>query len=100
LTTDATVIDSEVCAFVVDAIEYLERNDFTGIVQIGFRLIRTMDGTKGVYVWLDSTSANHAIPVKLVEMARAEHCRIDIISIDRVGLKHQMNAVEADDATG
>jgi hypothetical protein len=93
-----TRADEEVLSFVVAAISYLERNDFTAITQIGLRLIRAMDGGRGVYVWLDSTASHHAIPTKLIEMAHVEHCRIDIISIKGAGLMHQMNAVEADDA--
>jgi hypothetical protein len=94
-TSDATRQDAEVFAFVIAAIEYLERNDFTAIVQIGLRLIRAMDGARGVYVWLDSTAAHHAIPTKLIDMAHAEHCRIDIIGVEDSHIKHQMNAVEA-----
>jgi hypothetical protein len=84
-----------VWAFVVGAISYLERNDFTAITQIGLRLIRAMDGNRGVYVWLDSTAAHHAVPTKLIEMARTEHCRIDIISIEDSKIRHMMNVVEA-----
>jgi hypothetical protein len=92
--------DNEVLSFVVSAIAYLARNDFTSISQIGLRLIRAMDGSRGVYVWLDSTSANHAIPLKLLEMAKAEGRRIDIISVRHLGnmivLDHHINAVGVD----
>jgi hypothetical protein len=94
LTTDATRQDERVLGFVVAAIEYLERNDFTAITQIGLRLIRAMDGSRGVYVWLDSTAAHHAIPTKLIEMARENRCRIDIISVEDYRIKHIMNVVE------
>lgn len=87
------------CAFVLAAVEYLDRNDFTSISQIGLRLIRAKDGSRGVFVWMDSTSADHAIPMKLIEMARKNRCRIDIISVERTNdgtpvMKHLMNAVE------
>jgi hypothetical protein len=96
LTTDATRQDEQVLTFVVSAIAYLKRNDFTAITQIGLRLIRAMDGSRGVYVWLDSTAAHHVIPTKLIEMARANHCRIDIISIEDYRIRHMMNAVEVE----
>jgi hypothetical protein len=93
-TSDATLQDEQVLSFVVAAIDYLERNDFTAITQIGLRLLRAMDGTRGVYVWLDTTSANHAIPTKLIEMAHSDRCRIDIISVEDFRIRHFMNVVE------
>jgi len=92
LTTD-DYNASDVIAFVLSAIGYLERNDFTAITQTGLRLIRAKDGTRQVFIWLDSTSADHAIPMKLIEMARCDGCRIDIISIERSTglLRHMMN---------
>ena len=74
---------TNVIAFVINAIFYLERNDFTAITQTGLRLLRAKDGTRNVIVWLDSTSAEHAIPTKLIEIARTDGCRIDIISFVR-----------------
>jgi hypothetical protein len=94
LSTDVTRQDEQVLSFVIAAIAYLERNDFTSITQIGLRLIRAMDGTRGVYVWLDSTSADHAIPLKLVQMAHDAGCRIDIISVKDLRIEHMMNVVE------
>jgi hypothetical protein len=97
LTTEVALKDAQVWAFFIDAIRYLERNDFTDISQIGLRLLCAKDGKQSVYFWLDSTSENHAIPVKLIKMAHDRGSRIDIITIEnRTGLlMHHMNAVEA-----
>jgi hypothetical protein len=92
--------------FTMAAIAYLERNDFKTIKWIGPWVIVAKDGTRNVLIWLDKTSLSMTctpeivVPNRLVELALADDCRLDVIRAKAGVLKnsfvlnHRMNVIE------
>lgn len=79
-------------------IAYLERNDYSKICQVNDHVMKAMDGTKHVYIWLtfsDRGLAPVPVPEILFRLAAHDKARVDIISIfvsgDTADLKHMMN---------
>jgi hypothetical protein len=88
-------------------IAYLERNDFTAVHQLGPRLLKAMDGTRCVYIYISVATPfvraekTVAIPNELIDTARECNSRVDVIKVQpgvpkgSFVLKHLYNAVEA-----
>lgn len=79
---------SSVCPFVLDAIEFLERNDFTDIYQMEEWLLYANDGKRHVYIWL----GGWLVPVRLIMRAQHTGARLDLLAPNEDGhLRHVMN---------
>lgn len=69
------------CPFSLEAIEYLDRNDFSDICQLEGWVLFAKDGTRSVYIWL----GGHLLPFSLIRRAAFVKARIDIITVDGKG---------------
>lgn len=97
-----TEVEQNADIAVLVALGYLERNDFTDLVQVESRLITAKDGRRDVLVWVDVCASINDLsgflcPQSVILRAAESRARVDIIKIGVAGtrakLVHMMNVM-------